>query len=107
MGTRAMISIDGKPMIATHWDGNPESLGVQLSKVKPTIKNIINVAKSHTIDSANHSILKELSNERILMLMKKHKLSREKIIKGFRRGGIIGAEDYDISDIKKYGDFKL
>jgi hypothetical protein len=105
MGTRALISIDGKPMIATHWDGNPENLGVQLSVVKPTIENIIEVAKKHTIDSANRSILRELNNERIRMLMEKHKLTREKIIKGFRRGNIIGAEDYDIGDIKNYGDF--
>jgi hypothetical protein len=27
MGTRTLISINGKPMIATHWDAYPTSFG--------------------------------------------------------------------------------
>lgn len=30
MGTRAMISFDGKPTIATHWDGDPDCMGQHL-----------------------------------------------------------------------------
>lgn len=106
MGTRAMISVDGKPMIATHWDGYPDSLGRDLKKLKSKdIQSIIEVAKKHTIDFADNSIRKKINEERIRQLAKKHRLSEKKIKEGIRRGGVISAEDYEISPIKGYGDF--
>jgi hypothetical protein len=105
MGTRAMIKIDGKPIFATHWDGNPESLGEDLKKARPTIKSIMSIAKKHTIDFADKIVLKELQKEREEYLAKKHKLPIEKIKKGIRRGFVVSAEDYDISDISHYDDW--
>lgn len=57
MGTRALITKNGKPFIATHWDGNPASLGIDLINAKSDA-DIIRVANKHTIDSAQSSILK-------------------------------------------------
>jgi hypothetical protein len=105
MGTRAMIKIDGKPIFATHWDGNPEGLGEDLKKARPTIKSIMSVAKKHIIDFADKIVLKELQKEREEYLVKKHKLPIEKIKKGIRRGFVVSAEDYDISDISHYDDW--
>jgi hypothetical protein len=105
MGTRAMIEIDGKPIFATHWDGYPKSLGEDLKKARPTVKSIMTVAKKHSIDFADKSVLKELQKERLEYLMKKHKLPLEKIKKGIRRGGVISSEDYPITDISRYDDW--
>ena len=65
MGTRALISIDGKPMIATHWDGYPDSLGRDLLKCERCLPKVIEVAKKHSIDSVEGSIREELNNESI------------------------------------------
>jgi hypothetical protein len=53
IGTRAVISVDGKPMLATHWDGYPASLGRDLLRCDKSIEAVIEVAKAHTIDSAD------------------------------------------------------
>ena len=74
MGTRAMIKKDGKPFLATHWDGYPSSLGKDLLKCK-TDKQIIAAAKKHDIDFAHKSVHKQLNDERVKKLMKKHRLS--------------------------------
>lgn len=104
MGTRAIISKDGKPFLATHWDGDPESLGKELERTR-TAEQIISVARKHTIDSASPPVMKTLNAVRLRMLMRKHKLSLEEIKKGVRRGNIIVAEDYEIGNIKNYDDF--
>lgn len=54
MGTRALISKNGKPIIATHWDGNPDSLGRHLKNVK-TDEKILEEASKHSIDSIDKS----------------------------------------------------
>ena len=106
MGTRAMISINEKPFIATHWDGYYDGMGKQLESAKTKAK-IISIAKEHNIDFADitNPAIKKLCDTRIQELMKKHNLSEEKIKEGVRRGAIIAVDDYEITDIKRYGDF--
>lgn len=105
MGTRALISINGKPTIATHWDGYSESLGIDLLGCDKSLGAIIRVAQGHMIDAADSSIRVELNRTRIKELSKKHKLTEEEIKEGKRRGQIITAEDYEVCDIKRYGDW--
>ena len=105
IGTRALISINGKPFLATHWDGYPSCLGLELLNCDKTASGIIQVAKGHTIDAADPKVLQELNGERIEWLSKKHRLSRRQIRAGKRRGFIICAEDYEIGSIKNYGDW--
>jgi hypothetical protein len=38
MGTRAIIRIEGKDFVATHWDGNPENLGNELKEMRKKVK---------------------------------------------------------------------
>jgi hypothetical protein len=53
MGTRAVVRFRGKPVLATHWDGDPDSLGKELRNAKPrNLNQIIAVAKPHSIDFA-------------------------------------------------------
>jgi hypothetical protein len=105
IGTRALISIAGEPVLATHWDGYPDSLGLDLINCSKSLEEIIKVAKAHTIDASHSSILKALKNEKIRELAKKHQLTESKISAGMRRGCVISAEDYAISDIDDYGDW--
>jgi hypothetical protein len=106
MGTRAVIRVNGKPMIATHWDGYPESLGSDLKNLKTkNLSSIIRIAKKHTIDFVDSSVRERLNKERLERLSKKHDLPLSKIKQGYRRGNIIGAEDYEIGSIKGYSDF--
>jgi len=105
MGTRALILIDDKPMIATHWDGYPSSLGKDLLESDKSIRSIIDVAKKHSIDFADKSIRKELNKERVKFLAKKHSLTEKEIREGVRKGSIISTEDYEIADVKNYGDW--
>ncbi len=105
IGTRAIISIDGKPMLATHWDGYPQSLGRELLECDKSLESIIRVAGSHTIDAAEGSIWCELNKQRVEKLSEKHHLTENEIKEGKRRGNIITAEDYEIADIGKYGDW--
>ena len=105
IGTRAIISINGKPMLATHWDGYPESLGTELLQCHKSVASIIRVAERHTIDAADSSVRDKLNSKRIKELSEKHHLTEDEIREGKRRGNVITAEDYEISDIKKYGDW--
>ena len=105
MGTRALISINGKPFIATHWDGYLEGLGKELLESDKSIESIIKIAKSHSIDCADKSILENINNFRLEELCKKHNLTIDKIKEGTRKGNIIWHDDYEISDIECYGDW--
>jgi len=104
IGTRAIISIEGKPMLATHLDGYPSSLGSDLLHCDKSIKAVIEAAKGHTIDAADPRILVALNGERVNALAEKHQLTVQEIKAGKRRGNVISADDYEISDISKYGD---
>jgi len=105
MGTRALISIHGKPMIATHWDGYPFSLGLDLLRCDKSLGAIIRVAEGHTIDAADSSIREELNRKRVKELSLKHHLTEEEIRQRKRRGSVICAGDYEVCDLKEYGDF--
>jgi hypothetical protein len=105
IGTRALICIDDKPLLATHWDGYPSCLGLKLLDSDKTISGIVNVAKEHTIDAAKHTILKELNRHRVKSLVKRHRLTQAEIRAGKRRGCVICAEDYEIGKIDNYGDW--
>jgi len=107
MGTRAMISIDGKPFIATHWDGYPESLGKDLASLADPrmVDKLIAVGQSHSIDFADTSVQKELNALRIKLIALKQKLPIAKVKKGIRRGNVLTSDDYEISPIKNYDDW--
>ena len=92
-------------MLATHWDGYPDCLGIELLNCDKKIASVIEVARRHTIDAAHRSIHADLNRERIKELAEKHRLTEEKIRNGVRRGNIIGAEDHEICSIDDYGDF--
>lgn len=106
MGTRAIITKEGKPFIATHWDGYPESLGKDLKKM-PDLTNgsIIAVAKEHSIDFADNVVRKVLNKERIKELAQRHNLSEAEIKQGYRRGNIMSSDDFEIGNIKIYDDW--
>lgn len=106
MGTRAIITKEGAPFIATHWDGYPESLGEDLKNM-PDIsdKSIIAVAKEHSIDFADKTVRAKLNKERIKTLCTKHNLTEAEIKQGLRRGCVISSDDYQIGDIKIYDDW--
>lgn len=105
MGTRALISISGKPMIATHWDGYPSALGNDLLQCDKSVGAIIRVAEGHTIDAADGSLRKALNRERVKKLSQKHHLTQKEIREGKRRGPLIMADDHEICDIVNYGDW--
>jgi hypothetical protein len=105
IGTRAIISIEGKPMLATHWDGYPSSLGFELLHCDKSIKTVIEVAKRQTVDAADPWLLDMLNRERVRQLAEKHQLTVDEIRAGVRRGNVICADDYEIADIRNYGDW--
>ena len=105
IGTRALISINGKPMLATHWDGYPSSLGADLLHCNKTIMAVIKVAERHTIDAVHRSVHEDLNRERVKQLAEKHHLTENEIRCGKRRGAVICADDYEIGDIDNYRDW--
>ena len=89
MGTRAIITIEGKPVIATHWDGYPDSLGEDLKEMPDlTIESILKVAEKHSVDFMEKSIGEKVMLDRIKALAKKHNLSIAEIKAGKRRGNL-------------------
>jgi len=99
IGTRAIISIEGRPMLATHWDGHPASLGRDFLRCDKSIEAVIEVAKAHTIDAPDRQLLEALNAERVSQLAEKHQLSVQEIKAGKRRGNVISADEYEIADI--------
>ncbi len=91
-------------MLATHWDGYPASLGHDLLRCDKSVKAVIEVAKGHTIDAADASLLEMLNRERISQLAQIHLLSVDEIKAGKRRGNVISADDHEIADLRIYGD---
>lgn len=95
MGTRAMISIDGKPMFATHWDSYPESLGKELQKLKKKdIPNLLKVASKHSINFADKSLVG--ISEKMMRKRLKGQAGYEWL---FHKG------QHFVDDIKIYGDY--
>ena len=119
MGTRALISINEKPYIATHWDGDPESLGADLLTVcitdnKNFKRDIIKVANYHTIDAADlkDEFFEKVQDERFKQISKKTKGKYSvAALKKLEKEGqmitfsIMCAGDYSLSSIENYGDW--
>jgi hypothetical protein len=103
IGTRALISINGKPMLATHLDGYPASLGKELMSFGISVAAILRIAKKHTIDAADSSVREDLNRQR--SLSGKHQLTEEEIGEWYPPENIVLAEDYEIGDILEYGDW--
>jgi len=91
-------------MLATHWDGYPTSLGRDLLHCDKSVKVVIEVAKAHTIDAADASLLDTLNAERVTQLAEKHQLTVQEIKAGKRRGNVISADDHEIADIGLHRD---
>jgi len=104
IGTRAIISIDGKPMLATHWDGNPTSLGRDLLRCDKSIEAVVEVAEAHTVDAADPQVIEALNAERVTLLAEKHKLTAQEIKVAIRRENLISADDHEIADIGLHRD---
>jgi len=113
MGTRAIITKNGKPFIATHWDGYPESLGEDLMNTK-TDKEIVEVAKKHNIDFADlrSPSIKAERERRFRNISKKTKgkYSVKKLKEMAKKGeqlrfGIHTPEFSPIDPIKHYDDY--
>ena len=104
MGTRAIISKNGEPFVATHWDGGVRNLGRGLVSVF-TDEEIIQVASEHVIDSASIEIRRILYDARIKELAIRYNLSERAIKQGTRRGNIFSARDFPIGSIDDYGDY--
>jgi hypothetical protein len=91
-------------MLATHWDGNPASLGRDLLNCDKSVKAVIEVAKAHTIDAADPQLLEALNRDPISLLAEKHQPSAQEIKAGIRRGNVISADDHEIADIGLHRD---
>ena len=91
-------------MLATHWDGCPTSLGRNLLNCDELMKAVTEVAKAHVIDAADPQLIETLNRERVEQLAGKHRLSVQEIKAGKRRGNIVCADDYAISDIALHRD---
>ena len=115
MGTRAIITKNGKPWIATHWDGYPKDLGNALSNAKND-DDIIHAANERTIDAASPEVREKINKERYEHISKKTQTGKgehyspEDIAKLDKEGkmlsfGIMEAGDYPVADIKNYGDW--
>jgi hypothetical protein len=104
IGIRAIISIGGKPMLATHWDGYPPSLGRDLLRCDRSVEAVVEVAEAHTIDSADAALLDTLNRERVTLLAEKHQLTVQEIKAGIRRGNVISADEFEIADIGLHRD---
>jgi len=103
MGTRALITKNGKPFIATHWDGYPESLGSDLLG-KITDEEIIKASAEHSIDCIDQKhkpmAVKYLKARQLREAKKAVEEGHSKTLKEAKRFYPIGADD-----IKHYGDF--
>ena len=63
MGTRAVINFQGKPLFATHWDGDPQSLGSELAAKKArTPSEIFSIAVKHQIDASSPEFRKKIND---------------------------------------------
>ena len=91
-------------MLDTHWDGYPASLGRDLLRCDKSIEAVIEVAEAHTIDAADPQLIEALNRERVEQLAEKHRLSVQEIKDGKRRGNVIFADDYEITDIRIHRD---
>lgn len=114
MGTRALITINEKPFIATHWDGYPSSLGADLIG-KITKPEIIGVAKEHSIDFATAKVCQKCNKTRFAEIAERTKGTKKeytaKEIAELHKQdkdltfGLMTSCDYPISPIKNYGDW--
>jgi len=104
IGTRALIAINGKAMIATHWDGYPSSLGMDIIECDKSLKAIVEVAKKHMIDCCHSLIKEELKKDRNIQKLVKNVKSKTKFIPDVRIGPGVNGEDFEIDDIERYGD---
>lgn len=111
MGTRAVIRFNNKPILATHWDGDPEALGRDLEKVK-TVTDILGVGKKHVVDAASESVIEILNKGRYKHIASKTngKYTAKDIEKLHKVGEcitfiVMSKDDYSISSIKHYNDF--
>lgn len=111
MGTRALITINEKPFIATHWDGYPDSLGADLYGTT-TKDQIIKAAEIHGIDFAAPEVIKKVAKKRFAEIAAKTdgKYSAADVEKLYKEGKqltftIQSAGDYPVGRIKQYGDW--
>lgn len=104
MGTRAIVTKDGAPFIATHWDGYPECLGKNLLNCTNDA-DIVEECKNRSIDFAAVEVITALNEERIALLSAKHNLSEDEIREGKRRGNVTCSDDYEIGPIEIYEDY--
>jgi hypothetical protein len=121
MGTRAIVRLNGKLLMATHWDGYPVSLGKDLLKAGNDVTNILKVGSENHIDSVNPKYL-DLANEVSIatqkaIIQKNNKIlasdNVDKVDKQMAENRIAEAKDFlsryekgeQIDNISSYDDF--
>ena len=124
MGTRAMISFDGKPGIATHWDGDPGCLGQHLLECAD-VTAIVYAAAKHSIDAIDYTIVdaERFIMERFKAIADKanacpgkpgttrKKYTAKSLLKLYVEDGkqvsfaMMASDDYPIGAIADYGDW--
>jgi hypothetical protein len=104
MGTRAVISKDGKPFIATHFDGSPNSLGCKLAKLEGIDDDdLIGAAMDNTIDFGVESVMDKVNAVRIPEIARKFNVSETEVKNGYQPF-VAGPKDSPVSNIKNYND---
>ena len=114
MGTRALITINQKPFIATHWEGYPSALGKSLLGITDK-KDIIVAAEERSIDFACAEVCKKVNKKRFAEIAAKTKGAKREYspteIEQLHKQGkhiefsLMCAGDYPIGSIKNYGDW--
>jgi len=90
MGTRAVINFQGKPLFATHWDGDPQSLGSELAAKKArTPSEIFSIAVKHQIDASSPEFRKKINDINAELVSKRDKIPLAKVKSAFARGNTI------------------
>lgn len=119
MGTRAVIRM-GKFRIATHWDGYPSGLGLELLNVdRNCIADVVEVAERHTIDFISQELIPTVEDKRWQHIVDHAKQAKdapkditvESVKKRFAETGkfpgtsLMSAGDWPIESFDNYGDF--
>lgn len=103
--TRAFITIDKKPLAATHFNGYPEGLGKKLLEANAkTPLQILEVAKPFTIDFVDSEYIEDLNKERLEEISERRGIPLAEVEERMKHFTVVSCKDLLIWDIEIYGD---